>query len=72
MSQIPEYICIGAGVLLLAYNRGISLMIIDSQRKYWGFDYGETAVNSSRVACVIVGIAAVMFGVMGFFFPGRQ
>ena len=57
---------------MIIYNRGFSLITINSQNRFWGYTFGEREVKVGRVVYVIVGIAAIVVGIVGICFPGRQ
>ena len=52
------------GVGAIAFRRPLARVGVKSQNYTWGFRFGEREVRMSELGVIVVGISAVIFGVL--------
>jgi hypothetical protein len=64
---IVGLVSLSLGVLGILFRRFCATKIIEQQNKFWGFNFGESAVAAAKLVCVIVGIALLIVGFLNLF-----
>lgn len=55
------------GVMTLVFRKSFAFKIIEFQNSVWGFHFGKTDIKIAKFVIVIVGIGAILFGLLSLF-----
>jgi hypothetical protein len=50
------------GVLIIVFREPFARMTVREQNRFWGFKFGESQVQISKVIAIIVGMGAFLIG----------
>jgi hypothetical protein len=61
------FISVLVGLVMVILSKPLSRVAIESQNKFWGFNYGEEEIAVSRIVILIVGAGFIVVGLLAVF-----
>lgn len=52
------------GCLIVIFYKPLARLTIEIQNKFWGLDFGDAEIKTTRVVCAIVGTGFIIIGIL--------